>query len=259
MGPRFESWWGYIFKMTREIKKWWQDNAKDFQEEHKIPLGISYGPWMPKEDKLKLMGDLMNKNVLEIGCGGAQCGIVFAKKGAKVIGIDISEEQLKYAKELARKNKVKVNLLQGDMENLKQIKSRSQDIVFSSWALFYVENLTKCFKEVHRVLKKKGIFVFSTAHPFWRCLGKESLKVKRNYWDDSGKFSERHKKGIFVSYRQNLSEITEALFNSGLMIERILEPDSRKYKRYSTEFVPREKHRLMKRIPRTIIFKVKKV
>jgi len=38
------------------------------------------------------------KNVLEIGCGGAQCGIAMAKKGAKVTGIDISPEVLESGK-----------------------------------------------------------------------------------------------------------------------------------------------------------------
>jgi len=245
-------------KMTKEIKRWWEDNSRRFQDEAKIPLDISYGPWMPTESKLRLMGNLKNKRVLEIGCGGAQCGITFAKKGAKVIGIDLSKKQLEYAKKLAERNKVKIKFLQGDMKNLSKINSASQDIVFSSWALFYVSDLMKCFKEVNRVLNKNGIFVFSTIHPFWSCVGNETFKIKRNYWKGIGKFKEPYKKGIFVAYRYNLNNISEALFNSGFIIERILEPDPRKYRKFSREIVPKEKQKLMGIIPRTIIFKVEK-
>ncbi|MBR9704824.1 class I SAM-dependent methyltransferase [Candidatus Pacearchaeota archaeon] len=245
--------------MTKAIKKWWNDNAISFQKEHKVPLSISYGPWMPNETKLKLMGNLKGKKVLEIACGGAQCGITFAKKGAKVIGIDISEEQLKYAKELAQKNKVKIKLLQGDVTKLPQIKSNSQDIVFSSWAMFYIGNLKKCFKEVHRVLKKKGIFVFSTHHPFWENLDKKTMKVKRCYFDTGKYYKERHKKGMFGAYRHTISEFAEALYYAGFVIERILEPDPRKYKKHGTEIVPEAfKRKAMKKIPRTLIIKARK-
>jgi len=112
------------------------------------------------------LGNVKGKRTLEKGCGGGQCSIAFAKQGAMTTGIDISEEQIKFAKKLAKKEKVEVKFYMGNIENLKQIKSKSQDIVFSSYALQYIKNLKKCFKEVYRVLKNKGIFVFSLDHPF---------------------------------------------------------------------------------------------
>ncbi len=73
---------------------------------------IKSGPKFLKDHELLavlLSTGTEGKNVLEIGCGGAQCGIAMAKQGAKVTGVDISEEQLKFAKVLAEKNKVKIN------------------------------------------------------------------------------------------------------------------------------------------------------
>lgn len=241
--------------MSKEIKKWWENNSKTFQEESKVPIGITYGPGMPNENKLKLMGNLKGKNVLEIGCGGAQCGISFAKKGAKVIGIDLSKEQLKYAKSLVEKNKVKIKLLQGDIENLHQIKSNSQDIVFSSWALLYVSNIKKCFKEVYRVLKKKGIFIFSTSHPFWKVIDSKTLRVKRCYYK-TGRYETSHK-GTYVSYHHMISELVNNLISAGFILERMEEPDQRIKNKYtSKEIVPENyKIKAMKFVPRTIIFK----
>ena len=80
--------------MSRETKKWWEFSSKDYQKECRIPMDIHYGPGSPNEKHLKLMGNLNGKKVLEIGCGGAQCGIAMAKQGAQVTGIDISKEQL---------------------------------------------------------------------------------------------------------------------------------------------------------------------
>ena len=169
--------------MTEEIKKWWEDNANQFQEERKIPIEINYGAGGLKEDDLKLIKEIRGKKVLEIGCGGAQCGIAFAKQGAIVTGIDISEKQIEFARQLAKDNNVEIELYQGDIINLEKINSESQDIIFSSWALLYISDLQRCFKEAYRVLKKGGLFVLSLDHPFWRTLDKKNMKLNRCYFE----------------------------------------------------------------------------
>lgn len=245
--------------MTEDIKKWWNDNAKEYQEESNIAIDVYYGPGSPNEDELSLIGDVKGKNVLEIGCGAAHCGIAFAKKGANVIGIDISEEQLKMAKKLIEKNDVEMKLYEGDITNLNQIESESQDIVFTAWALQYIEDMRTCFKEVYRVLRKEGIFVLSLDHPFWIRVGKESLKLKKSYFE-TGRYEEQHKKGIFVAYDKTISEVVNALADEEFIIEKMLEPDSRKKNVGDYWYDNQAEHRkeAMKWIPRTMIFKVRK-
>ena len=247
--------------MTKETKKWWEEMSEYYQKETKMPVDIHYGPGAPNENKLKLLGNLKGRKVLEIGCGGAQCGIAMAKKGAKVTGIDISKEQLKFAKELTKKNKVNIKFYQRDIRNLKPIKSNSQDIVFSAFALHYVDNLLICFKEVRRVLKKNGIFVFSFPHPFFRTINPKTLKIKESYFK-TGKityvFSDKTKK--FVAYNHTISELHNLLINVGFSIEKIIEPDSRKKYSYDPwyglwDYIPK----YLKMFPPTIIFKARKV
>ncbi|MFC1682520.1 class I SAM-dependent methyltransferase [Nanoarchaeota archaeon] len=240
-------------------EKWWNENGLTFQNERNILVDINYGPGSPNEDNLKLLGEIKGKTVLEIGCGGAQCGIALAKKGAKVTGIDISETQLKFAKDLADKNGVDIQFYQGDVVSLKQIGSDSQDIVFSSWALLYVNDLKTCFKEVQRVLKKGGIFVFSTTHPFWAVFDKEKMAMKRSYLE-TGAVREQWKKGIFVAYHHKISDIINALIGAELIIEKVIEPDSRKH--YEEDFWMETYEEYKKEgltfLPATIIVKAKK-
>ncbi len=242
--------------MTKETKKWWEHASKYYQRDSKIPVSIHYGPGSPGESNLKLLGNLKGKNVLEIGCGGAQCGIAMAKQGANVIGIDISEEQLKFAKNLAEKNKVHIKFYQGDIKSLHQINSNSQDIVFSAWALHYVDDLEKCFKEVYRVLKKQGIFVLSLDHPFFRT----AVKTKESYFK-TGKyvevFSDKSKK--FVAYTHTVSELFNTLIKAGFIVEKMIEPDSRKkYKDDPWYGMWDFTKKRMSRLPATIIFKARK-
>lgn len=242
-----------------EIKKWWEISSKDYQEECKIPIDIHYGPGAPNEKVLRLLGNLKGMKILEIGCGGAQCGIAMAKQGAKVTGIDISEEQLKFAKKLAKKNKVKINLIQGSYQDLKQFKSNSYDIVFSAYALHYSPDLESVFKQVYRILKKKGIFVLSLDHHFFKIVDPKTLKLKSSYFK-IGKHIENYSKGKFVMYDHTVSELFNYLVDSEFIVERILEPDSRK--RYKEDvwyglwdlYLPK----ILKMVPPTIIFKARK-
>jgi len=246
--------------MTKEVKKWWEYSSQYYQKECKIPADIHYGPGSPNEKYFKLLGNLKGKKVLEIGCGGAQCGIAMAKQGAEVTGIDISEEQLKFAKRLAEKNKVKINLIQGSFQDLSKMNANSYDLAFSAFAFHYSPDLKKLFKQTNRILKKKGLFVFSLDHPFFRTVDSKTLKLKNSYfkigkWVET--FTDPTKK--FVMYDHTVSEIYDNIIESGFAVERIIEPDSRK--RYKCDpwyglwdYTPK----LLKMVPPTIIFKCRK-
>ena len=123
------------------------------------------GRTSPTEAELRLLGDLKGKRVLELGCGGAQCSIAFAKQGATAIGVDLSAEQLAYARRLCEREEVRVELRQGDLADLAFLRADSIDLVFSAYAFGYVEDLNRVFRQVHRVLKVGAPLVFSPPPP----------------------------------------------------------------------------------------------
>jgi ubiquinone/menaquinone biosynthesis C-methylase UbiE len=251
--------------MKEIIKKYWNQDSNNYQKSAKISTDSAhYGPYAPNENKLKLLGNIKNKNILEIGCGGGQCSIAFAKQGAICTGLDLSIEQLKYAEKLATKKKVKVNFLLKDIQTLKGIKSNSYDIVFSTFALQYIPNLNKCFKEVNRVLKKNGLFVFSFDHPFYSTIDPKTLKIIFNYnnfkiWKETI-VKPDGTKSKFVAYPHKISDTYSALINANFIIEQIIEPFDEKIEKgwknsYWKKIYPLK---LIKMIGPTIIFKTKK-
>lgn len=245
--------------MSKEVKKWWENNSKNYQDECKIPIDIHYGPGSPNEAHYKLLGNLKGKKIFEIGCGGGQCGISMARQGAEVTAIDISENQLEFAKKLARKNNVKIIFFQGSFQNLSQIKSNSQDIVFSAYALQYSPNLRKVFLEAYRVLKSSGIFVFSLDHPFFNTIDSETLKLKRSYFK-TGKYIEGTGKVKFIGYAHTIGEYYDLLMKAGFSIEKIIEPDSRKKYLYDPWYGLWNFYtsKIMNMVPPTVIFKTRK-
>ncbi len=51
---------------------------------------VHYGPDIPTEADLRLLGPLEGKRVLELGCGGGPMTVAMAKQGARVIAVDES-------------------------------------------------------------------------------------------------------------------------------------------------------------------------
>jgi ubiquinone/menaquinone biosynthesis C-methylase UbiE len=217
--------------MANEAKHWWEKHALQFQNTAKLPVDIFYdGNGIVIENNIKLIGIVKDKNILEIGCGGAQCGIAFAKQGAIVTGIDISSTQIEYAKQLALNQNVNIKLLQQDMTDLSQFMNETYDIVFSSSALSYVDDLAYCFSEVYRVLRRGGIFVWGVGHPcFWDT--NEDISKMRSYFDTgkiiSGNEVSNEIGFAFANNKRKVSDYINTLIESKFTIIKMVEPDIR--------------------------------
>jgi ubiquinone/menaquinone biosynthesis C-methylase UbiE len=128
-------------------------------------------------DKLKLIPE---SSVLGVGCGnptgfadinegntvvdlGSGAGIdVFlaanlVKESGKVIGIDMTENMLKRARENAEKNNYRnVEFRQGDIEQRIPVENDSVDLVISNCVINLTTNKEKTFREIYRILKPEG-------------------------------------------------------------------------------------------------------
>lgn len=239
------------------IRNNWNSDAIEYQKRHRRSTDyVHYGPGCPNDEDIHLLGNVEGKKVIELGCGGGQNCIALAKKGAVCFGIDFSEEQIEYARKLARKNKVNISFVVGDIENLNMVEDESQDIAISAFAFCCVQNLDRTFKETYCILKKGGIFVLSLGHPFYNIFWgtgdhfDEEFKVQRSYFlrvevGDGVKCS---------SY--TIENLVNGLIDSGFILQRILEPDpvEDKFGDYSKDY----SHERLKLIPGTIIFKALK-
>jgi len=244
-------------EMTSDTKDWWEGYSKTYQDGTQIPVDIHYGPSCPNEDELNLLGDLKGRDVLEIGCGGAQCSVAFALRGARVTALDLSAEQIKFAEALAAHHNVEIEFVRHDMGDLEPIASASKDIVFSAFALQFVADRTKTFGEVRRVLRPGGVFVFSLDHPLFRKVDRDTLSLVESYNENGAVVDDRGKFGQVVIYRDNIAGLHQALVDAGLTVQRIIEPDSRIRYSYDPWFGCRDEYvpEILDMVPPTIIMK----
>jgi SAM-dependent methyltransferase len=211
-----------------DIATAWDRHSAAYQDAAKLPTNVAhYGPDIPTEADLRLLGDLRGKKVLELGCGGAQCSIAFAKQGAIAIGVDFSAAQLDHARQLCRQEEVRVELRQGDLADLAFLRADSIDLVFSAYAFGYVEDLNRVFRQVHRVLKVGAPLVFSLTHPAYDMIDDETdqpLLVRRSYFDRSPIDFEWG--GIpFTAYHHTFAEIYMGLARASYRVDLMLEPE----------------------------------
>lgn len=115
---------------------------------------------------MAIFGKIKGKKILDLGCGFGETSVYFAKKGADVIAVDISNECIRIGKKLAQKYKVKKNCKFMHMlaEDLK-FKNNYFDYIFGNGVLHHVD-LNKAAQEVERVLKPQGTAIFIEPIPY---------------------------------------------------------------------------------------------
>jgi SAM-dependent methyltransferase len=206
----------------------WDRLSEPYQEGARLPTSVArYGPDIATEADLRLLGDLRGKRVLELGCGGAQCSIAFAKAGATVIGVDHSDAQLAYARQLCEREEARVDLRLGDLAELAFLRADSVDLVFSAYAFGYVEDLNRVFRQAHRVLRAGAPLVFSLPHPAYDMIdddGAEPLMIRRSYFD-RGPVDVTVAGVEVTTYHHTLSELFTALVRASYRVDVVLEPE----------------------------------
>lgn len=103
--------------------------------------------------------DLTGYQVLDLGCGTGYFSLLLRQRGARVVCADLSSCMLDTARERCGDDMMRYVL--ADAERL-PFAAQSFDVVFSSLALQWCDDLSQPLREVRRVLKADGIGLFST-------------------------------------------------------------------------------------------------
>jgi SAM-dependent methyltransferase len=117
---------------------------------------LDHAPWL--RPALAQLGDVAGRRMLDLGCGHGMAGVVLARRGAAVIGLDLSLGYLREARRRAAANGVRVDLVQAVGERL-PFADASFDGIWGSAILHHLEP-RRAAVELHRVLRPGGVAVF---------------------------------------------------------------------------------------------------
>lgn len=186
------------------------------------------GEW---HEMQKLMPDFGGKRVLDLGCGYGWHCFYAAEHGAQyVLGTDISEKMLEIAR--GKNTFENIEFQKIAMEDI-AYEDSSFDIVLSSLAFHYVKEYKALVKNISRMLKPGGTFLFSVEHPVFTAYGTQDW-----YYNEAGEilhfpvdnyYYEGEREAIFlgervVKYHRIMTTYLNTLLEEGLQIQHIVEP-----------------------------------
>ncbi|WFD10540.1 class I SAM-dependent DNA methyltransferase [Tepidibacter hydrothermalis] len=179
----------------------------------------------------KLLPDLIDRYVLDVGCGMGDSCIFYEKIGAKkVIGIDISNKMISEARR--RTNSEMIKYYNTDMCDIEKLETRF-DVITSSLAVHYIQDFDSLLKSVYHSLNSGGYFIFSQEHP----LTTAPLQGVEYTYNENGdvihyNLSDYMYSGIrkvewfvddVIVYHRPISEIINLLIQNNFIIEQIEE------------------------------------
>jgi SAM-dependent methyltransferase len=217
----------------RANRGWWDSDADAYQAEHGEFLGEVDFVWCPeglREADAGLLGPVRGRRVLEVGCGAASAARWLATAGARVVATDLSAGMLRHAEAGAEASGVRVPLVQSDALAL-PLRSGAFDIVCTAFgAVPFVADSAALMREVYRVLRPGGRWVFSVTHPMrWIFLddpGEGGLVVVHSYFDRRP-YVETSAAGEvrYVEQHRTLGDRVREIVAAGFTLSDIVEPE----------------------------------
>jgi SAM-dependent methyltransferase len=217
----------------RASRAWWDLDADEYQAEHGSFLGDLDFVWCPegvREADAKLLGKVRGKRVLELGAGAAAGSRWLKNQGAEVTALDLSAGMLRHARDGERRTGVRVPLVQADALALPFADSVFDIVCTAFGAIPFVADSAAAMREVARVLRPGGGWVFSLTHPmrwiFWDEPDESGLVARNSYFDRSP-YVETDEDGTptYLEQHRTLGDRIRELVGAGFVLTDLIEPE----------------------------------
>ncbi|NJB87675.1 SAM-dependent methyltransferase [Lewinella marina] len=202
--------------------------------------------WLAGQDSLReielalLPEDLSGKRILHLQCHFGQDTLSLARRGAEVTGVDLSDEAIAAARELAERAELEARFINCDLYSLPDHldEAGSFDYVFTSYGTIgWLPDIRRWSAIVARYLRPGGRFVFVEFHPLAWLWNEDRTGIKYSYFggapivEEEGSYTDGSEgvSGQIVSWDHPLSSIITALVEEGLRLRSFQEYDFSPY------------------------------
>ncbi len=187
-------------------------------------------------------GDVQGTNVLDLGCGQGFFSRLLAQRGARVLGVDISDRLIGHAIRREQEAPLGIEYRVLDAREIaNHFPPAAFDIIASCIALQDMDDHARVLRGIKIVLRGDGHMVVLVEHPTNTCAYREwerdeggrkiALRLDRYFetgprvvsWTAPRPIGERGS-FEFPSTSKTLEEWSEAFANAGFLISRLYEP-----------------------------------
>lgn len=218
-------------RSTNDVASEWDKNAERRHKQIISKIDVSYHRILVPTI-IRLIGDVRNKRIIDVGCGSGYLTAKLATKSLHVVGLDPSREMIKIAKrEYGHTPGLEFYNL--SIEDFSRYYSGTQfEVAVSNMSLITIPNLDEALRAISSLLLPNGIFAFNITHPcFWnQYRGYES--------PDSFQYHIPHaQKGSFIisldhrglpspttHFHRPLQEYFRSLQEASFTVDKLIEP-----------------------------------
>lgn len=208
-----------------------------------------------KSIELGLLGDIQGKSILHLQCHFGQDTISLSRLGAKVTGIDLSDNAINYAQKMAKELSVGARFICSDIYELPNVLDDKFDIVFTSYGVIgWLPDMEQWAKIVAHYLKPDGQFIMVEFHPVVWMFNDDFNAIDYSYFKGveiieqlEGSYADRNAeiKYTTVTWTHSLSEVINSLIQAGVCITRFEEYDYSPYNCFKhTIQIDKDKYRI---------------
>jgi SAM-dependent methyltransferase len=177
---------------------------------------------------LELVGDPRGARVLDLACGQGRVSRELARRGASVLGIDISTQLLEKARATEASDPLGIGYVLADATAPDVLAGETFDGAVCHFGLSDIDDLSGALATVGRVLARGGWFVFSIVHPCFPGVGDapSSWPPGRGYYAEGWWLGDGPGfRGKVGANHRTLSTYVNGVVEHGLALERVAEPE----------------------------------
>jgi SAM-dependent methyltransferase len=191
------------------------------------------------------VGDVRGKKLLHLQCHFGIDTLSWARRGARVTGLDFSAPAVEAARGLAKEMGLEATFVHSDVyDAVGATGGRTFDIVYTGrGAIIWLPDIGRWAEVVMDLLKPGGFLYLTEFHPFTDVFGDEDLSVEHDYfqdenprvWEESGTYADfdaETSNNVTYEWNHTRGDVVSAVSTAGLNVELLHEYDYTTFPRW---------------------------
>ena len=224
-----------MFEEEMSVNRRWWDGATPvhFKSRSYDVEGFKSGKSSLLPLEIGEVGDVQGKSLLHLQCHFGLDTLSWARRGARVTGVDFSPEAIATANRLAKELGIPARFIESNVYTLADVLQERFDIIYTGYgAICWLPDLERWAQVIARFLRPGGTFYIVEAHPMVSMIDdsiKDRISPTLHYFNDGPDREESPntytdsdeplKEQVSYAWNHPISEIVTSLISAGLQLE----------------------------------------